>query len=164
MTTAAEMFDATHARIADADIFIGAAAVADYRPAAPATSKIKKSGRTLSVEFVQNEDILASVAELPEAPFTVGFAAETDRLREHALEKLSNKRLDMIIANRVGEGLAFDRDDNSVEVYWPGGERSFELKRKSDLAHDLVALIADRFEASDDAKPDASLTLVASKD
>ena len=164
VTTAREMFDSTHANIDDVDIFIAAAAVADYRPATPASAKIKKAGRTMTVELVENEDILASVAAKPDAPFTVGFAAETDRLREHALAKLRTKKLDMIIANRVGDGLAFDRDDNCVDVYWPQGERSFELQKKSDLAHGLLTLIADRFDIARVNNADTSLKLISAKD
>jgi phosphopantothenoylcysteine decarboxylase/phosphopantothenate--cysteine ligase len=164
VTTATEMFDAVHANIADVDIFVAAAAVADYRPAAPSPEKIKKSGPTISVDLVQNEDILASVAALPAAPFSVGFAAETDQLREHALAKLENKRLDMIIANRVGDGLAFDRDDNCADVYWQHGEQSFELQRKPDLAHGLMTLIADRYEADQSVDVDRSLKLISAKD
>ena len=118
----------------------------------------------MTVELVENEDILASVAAKPDAPFTVGFAAETDRLREHALAKLRTKKLDMIIANRVGDGLAFDRDDNCVDVYWPQGERSFELQKKSDLAHGLLTLIADRFDIGRVNNADTSLKLISAKD
>ena len=164
VTTAAEMFDATHANIADVDIFIAAAAVADYRPAAPSSGKIKKSGQAMTVELVQNEDILASVAALPDAPFTVGFAAETEKLREHALAKLRTKRLDMIIANRVGDGIAFDCDDNCVDVYWQQGEHSFERQSKSDLAHGLMTLVADRYESEESVDADASLKLISAKD
>ena len=164
VTTAAEMFDATHANIADVDIFIAAAAVADYRPAAPSSGKIKKSGQAMTVELVQNEDILASVAALPDAPFTVGFAAETDKLREHALARLRTKRLDMIIANRVGDGIAFDCDDNCVDVYWQQGEHSFERQSKSDLAHGLMTLVADRYESEESVDADASLKLISAKD
>ena len=144
--TAQEMFDATHEHIADADIFIGTAAVADYRPAAAKTQKIKKKGETMTIELVRCDDILASVAALDNAPFTVGFAAETENLREYALGKLERKKLDMIVANQVGGGKGFDTDQNEVCVYWQAGERSFDLADKQELARDLLKLVAERFE------------------
>jgi phosphopantothenoylcysteine decarboxylase/phosphopantothenate--cysteine ligase len=144
--TAAEMLAATHAHIADADIFIGAAAVSDYRPAAAQAQKIKKNAAAMSIELVRSEDILASVAALDKAPFTVGFAAETENLREYALGKLEGKNLDMIIANQVGPGLGFDTEQNAASVYWQTGEQSFELADKKELARDLVQLIAERYE------------------
>jgi phosphopantothenoylcysteine decarboxylase/phosphopantothenate--cysteine ligase len=144
--TAAEMFAATHEHIAAADIFIGAAAVSDYRPVAQQAQKIKKDAATMTIELVRNEDILASVAALQKAPFTVGFAAETENLREYALGKLEAKKLGMIIANQVGKGLGFDSDQNAVTVYWKAGEQSFDLADKQELARDLVQLIAERYE------------------
>ncbi len=164
VTTAEQMFNATHERVRDTDIFIAAAAVADYRPAAASTNKIKKTEPTASIELVRTTDILASVAELPEAPFTVGFAAETENLREYALKKLHDKRLDMIIANAVGDGLAFDCDDNSVDVYWPDGERAFERQQKSDLAHGLVTTIADRYEQVRGTGTEPRLTVISVKE
>jgi phosphopantothenoylcysteine decarboxylase/phosphopantothenate--cysteine ligase len=141
--SANEMFDAVHARIGDCDVFIAAAAVADYRPAEVAGQKIKKTQDALSMALVRAPDILASVASLDEAPFTVGFAAETDRAREYALGKLEAKKLDMIIANEVGDGKAFGRDDNSVHVFWRTGDRAWPLTPKRQLAAELVALIAE---------------------
>jgi phosphopantothenoylcysteine decarboxylase/phosphopantothenate--cysteine ligase len=137
------------------DIFIGAAAVSDYRPAAIAAQKIKKSEDTLSIELTRTRDILASVAALPDPPFAVGFAAETNNLREYALSKLENKRLDMIIANKVGSDCGFDSDENTVDVYWQGGSRSYPMAAKTALAYDLVALIVERFETArgSSAKP-----------
>lgn len=146
--SARDLYAATHERIADCDIFIAAAAVADYRPASEATTKIKKSSSRLSIDLVPAPDVLASVASLPAPPFTVGFAAETDRVRDYALAKLDAKRLDMIIANRVGDGLAFGQDDNAVQVFWRTGDRDFPTAPKLDLAHALVELIAERYSAS----------------
>ena len=144
--TAQEMYEQTHAHIGEADIFIAAAAVSDYRPAAAQPQKIKKNDATMSIELVRSEDILASVAALENAPFTVGFAAETEKLKEHALGKLERKKLNMIVANQVGDGKGFDAEQNAVTVFWPEGEKSFELTDKSELAHDLLKLIAERFE------------------
>jgi len=145
--TAADLYEAVHARVADCDVFVATAAVADYRPAESALQKLKKTKHGLRLELVRTRDVLASVAALPRPPFTVGFAAETDKLREHALAKLDGKNLDMIVGNQVGNGLAFGRDDNSVQVFWRGGEREFPLARKTELSRQLVSLIAERFAA-----------------
>jgi phosphopantothenoylcysteine decarboxylase/phosphopantothenate--cysteine ligase len=143
--TAAEMYDATHASIGAVDIFIAAAAVSDYRPTATSGQKIKKQQETMTIDLVRSKDILASVADLDAAPFTVGFAAETENVREYALGKLENKRLDMIVANRVGEHIGFDADDNAVEVYWQGGEQHFDKAAKSELAEQIIELVANRY-------------------
>ena len=145
--SAADMYRVTHEVIAGAEIFIAAAAVADYRPVAMAARKIKKTGETMTLEMVRTPDVLASVAALPSAPFTVGFAAETDKLLGYARGKLENKSLDMIVANCVRDGKVFDADDNAVEVLWPGGSRSFPRTNKSVLAAALIDLIASRYQA-----------------
>ena len=147
--TAEQMFAATHEHIEGVDIFIAAAAVSDYRPQARQENKIKKTKSTMQIELVRSPDILASVAKLVDGPFTVGFAAETERLREYALGKLQNKSLDMIVANEVGTDCGFDREDNAVDVYWRGGEQSFPTAAKSELAEDLIRLIADRYDVSE---------------
>ncbi len=144
--TAQEMYDVTHQQIADADIFIATAAVSDYRPAEVQVQKIKKSDSTMRIELVRSEDILASVAALESAPFTVGFAAETENVREYALGKLQRKKLDMIVANQVGGGKGFDSDQNAVNVYWNTGEQTFSTAEKTELARDVLKLIAERFE------------------
>ena len=143
--TAEEMYDATHERIGSVDIFIAAAAVSDYRPTATSGQKIKKQQETMTIELVRSKDILASVAGLDAAPFTVGFAAETENVREYALGKLENKRLDMIVANRVGENIGFDTYDNAVEVYLKGGEQRFDKAAKSELAEQVIKLVAARY-------------------
>jgi phosphopantothenoylcysteine decarboxylase / phosphopantothenate---cysteine ligase len=150
VSTAEEMFAATHAAVAGVDIFIGAAAVSDYRPVRVAAQKIKKTddNASMTLELTRSRDILASVAALDAAPFTVGFAAETENVRDYALSKLERKHLDMIIANRVGADCGFDSDENSVDVYWEGGEQSFPVATKTELASDLIALIAARYEAT----------------
>ena len=144
--TAQELYEATHERVADCDIFIAAAAVADYRPESPAASKIKKNGKAMSLELSPAPDVLASVAALANKPYTVGFAAETDRVRDYALAKLDGKKLDMIIANRVGDGLAFGQDDNTVHAFWRTGDKAFPTASKVSLARDLIELIAERFD------------------
>ncbi len=144
--TAEEMYAASHAHVSEADIFVAAAAVADYRPAARQEHKIKKSEQTMSIELVRSPDILASIAGLEDAPFTVGFAAETENVREYAIGKLERKKLDMIVANLVGEDRGFDSDENTVDIYWNGGEKSFETAEKTELARDIVKLVAEHYE------------------
>lgn len=143
--TAEELFAATRAHIGLADIFIAAAAVSDYRPESVEQSKIKKSQDGMTLKLTRSPDILASVAALKDGPFTVGFAAETDKVRDYALGKLKSKQLDMIIANKVGKGLAFGQDDNAVQVFWRGGEKAYPRAAKTELARDLTGLIAEHF-------------------
>lgn len=126
------------------DVFIGAAAVADYRPVTVAEQKIKKDEEELCIELIRNPDILRAVAVLPGGPFTVGFAAETEHLARHAREKLHKKGLDMICANLVGPGTGFDSDYNALHVHWPGGSVELPQTSKVELARQLIALIAGR--------------------
>jgi phosphopantothenoylcysteine decarboxylase/phosphopantothenate--cysteine ligase len=145
--SAQDMYDAVHRELPTMDVFISAAAVADYRPPQVQAQKIKKSGDTMHLDLVKAPDILSSVSAHKRRPFVVGFAAETERVEQHAREKLLKKNLDMIAANLVGEGLAFDCDDNALLVLWPGGSRTLERAAKSDIARQLVALIVERFRA-----------------
>lgn len=144
--SAQQMLEAVQAR--PCEIFIGAAAVADYRPVRPAEQKIKKAQAELTLELERNPDILATVAAGAERPFTVGFAAETEDLEGYALGKLRAKRLDMIAANWVGPGAAggFDSEDNALEVFWEQGRISLPLEGKLSLARALVELIGRRFQ------------------
>lgn len=150
--SAEEMYGAVHERVGEADIFIGVAAVSDYRSENIEAEKIKKSGDGLSLDLVQSRDILASVAALEERPFTVGFAAETEKLREHALAKMKRKRLDMIVANLVGRDKAFQSDRNAVEVFWPGDMQSLPEADKHSLARGIVELIVQRYEVAQDVE------------
>ncbi|MDH4049303.1 MAG: bifunctional phosphopantothenoylcysteine decarboxylase/phosphopantothenate--cysteine ligase CoaBC [Gammaproteobacteria bacterium] len=159
--SAEDLYAATHKHIAGVDIFIAAAAVSDYRPGNVAANKIKKMNSELHIELVRSPDILASVAELTDGPFTVGFAAETENLREHAMQKLVSKKLDMIVANKVGPGIGFDSDNNAVDVFWRDGERSFPLSPKADLAVALIGLVAERFSASYGADTQTELPAIA---
>jgi phosphopantothenoylcysteine decarboxylase/phosphopantothenate--cysteine ligase len=149
--TAAQMYQATLARAPEADIYIGAAAISDYRPAVAETQKIKKNADTLRLDMVKSQDVLADVAAIPAGPFTAGFAAETERLEEFARGKMENKRLNMIIGNLVCDDLCFDRDDNSVLVLWPGGSEEISRMPKTELAERLVALIAERYREASNA-------------
>lgn len=143
--SAADMYTAVMAQVGQADIFIAAAAVADYSPVLVATHKIKKSEEALTIELKRNPDILSSVAALPNKPFTVGFAAETHELERYARDKLSRKAIDLICANQVGlPGQGFDSEHNALQVFWQDGQRSFELSSKLQLARQLIDLIQQR--------------------
>jgi phosphopantothenoylcysteine decarboxylase/phosphopantothenate--cysteine ligase len=147
--TALEMHAAVLERVDAVDLFVGAAAVADYRPAAPAARKIKKQEEELTVRLVRNPDILAAVAARPRPPFTVGFAAETERLEDYARAKLQDKGIDMIAANQVGGAHGgFERADNALLCLWADGRREFPLMPKTRLAGELAQLIAERYAAS----------------
>jgi len=158
--TAEQMRDVVMSDIIESDIFVAAAAVADYRCANVAEQKIKKKTEDLSLILRKNPDILAEVASLPRAPFTVGFAAETENLLDNARMKLQTKKLDMIAANQVGEGLGFNVDENELQVFWQAGDQSQEnqtrenqiikhqtLERasKEKLARQLIKVIANRY-------------------
>jgi phosphopantothenoylcysteine decarboxylase / phosphopantothenate---cysteine ligase len=141
--SAAQMLEVVQRELPGCDVLVATAAVADYRPVSVAGSKIKKKTESLTLEMTRTTDILATVAAADKRPFVVGFAAETDAVEQHAREKLERKNLDMIAANEVGTGKAFDCEDNALLVLWRGGGRA-ELARapKAELAAALVALIA----------------------
>jgi len=138
-----------HAAVMDAmpcDVYIGAAAVADFTPRQVAPGKIKKQAgmETLVLELVRTPDILAAVAVHPQRPrLVVGFAAETEHVEQYARDKLQRKRLDLIAANRVGlAGSGFESDDNALVVYGRDGfERALGPAAKTDLAHGLLDLV-----------------------
>lgn len=144
--TAEQMMSTVNAHLPGTDIFIAAAAVSDYRPVQVSSEKIKKTSDSLLLALSRTPDILATVAAGNPRPFVVGFAAETQNVERNALAKLEGKRLDMIAANQVGDGLAFDCDDNALTVYWPGAKRELERAGKRELAARLVSVIAERFE------------------
>jgi phosphopantothenoylcysteine decarboxylase/phosphopantothenate--cysteine ligase len=146
--SAEQMLQAVLAEIDDTDIFIASAAVSDYRAREVAVHKIKKTSEQLVLELARTPDILATVAAGTPRPFVVGFAAETQNVERNALTKLENKKLDMIAANQVGEGLAFDCDDNALTVYWNDGRRELARAPKCELAAALVGVIAERYAAS----------------
>ncbi len=148
--SAQEMHDAVHRVIHGTDVFIAAAAVADYRPDCCAQEKIKKGAETMALQLRRAPDILASVAALAPAdrPFTVGFAAETCEVERHARDKLVRKNLDLIAANQVGGGKGFDRDENELLVLWAEGGERLALQDKRQLADELVALIDRRMQVA----------------
>jgi phosphopantothenoylcysteine decarboxylase/phosphopantothenate--cysteine ligase len=143
--TAQQMYTAVMSAVADTDIFIGTAAVADYRPREIASRKIKKTGERISLELERTTDILAAVAALPQRPFTVGFAAETHDVQTYARDKFERKGLDMIAANEVGDSKGFDCDDNALWVLWSGGNTQLPSASKRELAMQLLALIVERW-------------------
>jgi len=149
--SAAQMREAVASAL-PAEVYIGAAAVADYTPRAFSPSKIKKTGtgEVLVLDLVRTPDILAEVAAREDAglKLVVGFAAETNNVADYARQKLTAKRLDLIVANRVGvPGSGFESDDNAMTAFWPGGEREFPSAPKVQLADGLVALVAERLQA-----------------
>jgi phosphopantothenoylcysteine decarboxylase/phosphopantothenate--cysteine ligase len=147
--SARDMYAAVHRHVSEADVFIAAAAVADFHPVTVAKQKIKKQGGPVSIELEPAPDIVKSVAEMAKRPFVVGFAAETDDVENNARGKLKRKKLDMIAANQVGDGIAFDCDDNALTVLWPGGKADVARGAKIDVARELIALIAKRLPPPD---------------
>ena len=145
--TANEMRDAVMARVEECSIFIAVAAVADYRPASVAAEKIKKHSDSLKLELVRNPDILAEVAALADAPFTVGFAAETEQVEAFAEEKRRSKGVDLIAANQVGLSVGgFESDRNSLTLLWDGGRESLAMMEKSHLARQLSERILKHYQ------------------
>ncbi len=147
--SARDMYAAVHRQVADADVFIAAAAVADFQPVAIAKQKIKKQGVAVQLDLEPAPDIIKSVADMAKRPFVVGFAAETDNVEDNARSKLKRKKLDMIAANQVGDGIAFDCEDNALTVIWPGGKVEVARGPKIDVARQLIALIANRLPPPD---------------
>ncbi|MGH8476293.1 MAG: bifunctional phosphopantothenoylcysteine decarboxylase/phosphopantothenate--cysteine ligase CoaBC [Methylococcales bacterium] len=144
--SAAEMYNAVMANARLHDIYIGAAAVADYTPVDQISRKMKKHENNWMLSLKPTADILASVAKSDPRPFTVGFAAETDNLENHAQMKLERKNLDMIVANQVsGPESGFESDQNAVTVFWKDGQTRFDLSPKIQLGRNLIKLIAQRF-------------------
>lgn len=138
--SAGEMRDEVMERVAAANVFIGVAAVADYRPATKAEHKIKKSRAELSLTLVPNPDILAEVASLPTPPFCVGFAAESRDLDEYAEAKRAAKNLPLLVGNLVQDGLG--GDDNLVVLYDDFGRHPLPRAPKDEVARQIVGHLA----------------------
>ena len=146
--SAAQMHAAVLAA-AQADIYIGAAAVGDYRPLEVSAQKLKKhDGSELTLRLGENPDILASLSAQTAHPFLVGFAAETHDVASYAQGKLRHKGLDMIAANQVGGGLGFEAADNALTLYWADGAVELPLSAKPELARQLIAHVAERYRAT----------------
>ena len=148
VSSAIEMRDAVIDRVAKVDIFISCAAVSDYRVEQVAAQKIKKSGEKMILELVPNPDIVSEVTGLKNRPFTLGFAAETEKVEQHAREKLQRKNLDMIAANLVdAEHTGFETDTNELIVIWPDGQQLLALQDKNEIAKQLIDLVAEHYNA-----------------
>ena len=145
--SAQQMRDVVMEHVNDCNIFISAAAVADYRVAEPAVQKIKKQKEELTLQLVRNPDVLSEVAAIKNGPFTVGFAAETESLEAHAREKLQNKNLDMIAANLVGEEKAFDQEENALLVLTANEQHELPQTHKEKLARQLVSIVAKSYRS-----------------
>lgn len=146
VTSAQEMWQAALESAVKNHIFIGCAAVADYRIADIADQKIKKSAEEMTLKLVKNPDIIADVAHLTEKrPFTVGFAAETQNVADYAKDKLTRKNLDMICANDVSGGQVFGQDHNTLHLFWKHGEKALPQADKNTLADALVSEIMARY-------------------
>ena len=157
--SAKQMREVVIDNLKNCDIYISAAAVADYRVAHVAEQKIKKSEDNLTLQLVRNEDILSLVANHNDRPYTIGFAAETESVAENAKQKLISKNLDMIIANDVGSNknpeltdIGFNSEYNALDVFWRNVEQPenieqqhFDMARKSQLARLLVSLISNKY-------------------
>ena len=144
--SAAEMLQAVNRHVADADIFISVAAVADYRPQQSHVNKLKKTDATLTLTLVPNTDILGQVAQLPNPPFCVGFAAETEQLLEHGEAKRQRKHLPLLAVNRAQDALG--SDDNELVLLDDRGAHHLAKADKLTLARQLIAHLADLYTRS----------------
>ena len=151
--SALEMQSAVEAEVAQHPIFIGCAAVADYRLAEVAPQKMKKAEgqEGLSLQLIKNPDIIAGVAARTDKPFVVGFAAETQDVARYALDKLQRKGMDMIAANDVSRaGQGFNADQNALTVFWADGQQELPLASKQQVAQQLISLIIKRYQHETD--------------
>lgn len=149
INSATEMLDAALAEIESCDLFIGSAAVADFRPANVAEQKMKKSADSdsMTITLVKNPDIVATIANHADRPFTVGFAAETQQVVEYARDKLSRKNLDMIIANDVSDSsIGFNSDDNAVTLITTENEIAIPATSKTKLARVLIQHMGEQYQ------------------
>ena len=147
--SAAQMKSAVLDIANDIDIMFGVAAVADYRPSHSEPHKIRKmqqNGSSMSIELVENDDILASVAALSDPPYLVGFAAETQSCKKNAVQKREKKCLDAIVVNDVSDrSIGFDSDENEVTLLHAHGETTFDKSPKAEIASKLVAAISELY-------------------
>jgi phosphopantothenoylcysteine decarboxylase/phosphopantothenate--cysteine ligase len=148
VTTALEMEAAVQQHAQAQQIFIGCAAVADYRAAAVADEKIKKQGDEITIKMIKNPDIVAGVAALlKNRPYVVGFAAETNNVEEYARQKRMSKNLDLICANDVSQaGQGFNSENNALHLFWQEGDKVLPLERKELLGHLLLNEIVTRYD------------------
>lgn len=149
VVSADDMFKAVTDNIASCDLFIGVAAVADYKPKNTVEQKIKKRDapgqHSMTIELTENPDIIASVANVIPKPFTVGFAAETENLLDYARSKMKKKNLDMIIANDVSDAsIGFNSDENKTVILWDEEELALPKISKTELARKIINLISQQ--------------------
>lgn len=149
VVTAAQMYDASLSHAQGCDLFIGAAAVADFRPIEIAAQKLKKGADDqITLTLIKNPDIVAAVAKLDPKPFTLGFAAESEKLLEHARAKLERKQLDAVVANDISEqGIGFDSDDNAALLIDRQQSVTLERQSKKQMARRLIQLLAERINS-----------------
>ncbi|SJM90787.1 fused 4'-phosphopantothenoylcysteine decarboxylase; phosphopantothenoylcysteine synthetase, FMN-binding [Crenothrix polyspora] len=143
--SAEQMYAEIMARVQSFDIYIGAAAIADYTPVITQSEKIKKQATEMVITLKKTRDVLAEVACIAKHPFTVGFAAETHDLEHYAQDKLNRKKIDMIAANWVGKAQGgFESADNELHVFWKNGQKTLAMADKNQIAVQLIQLIAER--------------------
>ena len=146
VVTAEEMYAASMTAAEGCDLFIAAAAVADYRPEQIAPQKMKKGASdTLTLTLVKNPDIVASIAARNPKPFTVGFAAESENVLEYARSKLVRKNLDLVVANNISDSsIGFNSNDNAVTLIDQHSETEISQRSKHQLARELIARFAQK--------------------
>lgn len=148
VTSTRDMYEASHANFGKADVFIAAAAVADYRPKTVADQKIKKNEDSLTLELTKTEDILKSLGEIKKQQKLIGFALETNNEVENARKKLKKKNLDFIVLNSLNdEGAGFKSDTNKISIIYPEKKIDFHLKSKTEVAQDIIAEIIELLNA-----------------
>jgi phosphopantothenoylcysteine decarboxylase/phosphopantothenate--cysteine ligase len=146
VVTAQEMHEAVMRKMPDCDIFLAVAAVGDYRCEKIATQKIHKDDMAVKLDLIRNVDIVASVGQLPERPFIVGFAAETENVIQQAQAKRARKKMDIIVANYVGDQLGMGSDDNEVTIIAAESEIKLPPTTKRKLARQIIAIIAKAYK------------------
>lgn len=144
--SAREMLAAVLEEIPTTDIFVATAAVADYVPAVVADQKLKKTEDEMTLTLTKAPDILKTVGHMENRPFCVGFAAETQNVAEYARGKLIKKNCDLIAANQVGDGRAFDSDTNALQVFWRDGDYVIPRQDKIQVARSLMGLVAEHYQ------------------
>ncbi len=148
VTSTREMYEAAHSKFGDADVFIAAAAVADYKPKMVADQKIKKNDDSLTLELTKTEDILASLGKIKRGQKLIGFALETNNEEENARKKLEKKNLDFIVLNSLNDqGAGFKSDTNKISIIYPDKKKDFQLKSKKEVAADILNEIVELLDA-----------------
>ncbi|MDR5589781.1 bifunctional phosphopantothenoylcysteine decarboxylase/phosphopantothenate--cysteine ligase CoaBC [Christiangramia sp. SM2212] len=148
VTSTRDMYEAAHANFAETDVFVSAAAVADYKPKFVADKKIKKNDDSLTLELTKTEDILASLGEEKRGQKLIGFALETNNEEENARKKLKKKNLDFIVLNSLNDkGAGFKSDTNKISIIYPDRKKDFDLKSKKEVAGDILNEIIELFNA-----------------